>query len=109
MRARERRFITVFENSGSLGGNSQAPQVWLKPRFLAILTPGMRALFASEELSRRFVSAPSLEEPPERCVVSALWAFNVRGRHGLYPLFLLATNLHFRTRVFFDLFRPSDC
>jgi len=58
-----------------------------------IASPGVIALHAPVELSGRLVAAPSLQEPPHRLVVAALWTFDFRGREGRELPFLLANYL----------------
>ena len=57
----------------------------------------MVALGAPIELRRRLVSTPSLQEPPEGLVVSALRAFDLRCREGAKLCFLVSYDLDLRS------------
>src|SRR5256886_12047642 len=57
------------------------------PAILAILPPRCSAVGTSKELGRGLVAAPCLDEPVERLVIVALWAFSLRLRKGPYFLF----------------------
>ena len=57
------------------------------PAILAILPPCCSAVGTSKELGRGLVAASCLDEPVERLVVVALWAFSLRLRKGPYFLF----------------------
>lgn len=95
----------MIHNSFSQSRNYRS-QKWVK--FSAVLAPCVPAFFASEELSRRFVSASSLQKPPESSPVSALWAFDISSRHRLDFLFLFSNNLDFGTCLMFNFFRPCN-
>ena len=57
------------------------------PAILAILPPCCSAVGTSKELGRGLVAAPCLDEPVERFVIVALWAFSLRLGKGSYFLF----------------------
>src|SRR5437879_13647139 len=57
------------------------------PAILAILPPCCSTVGTSKELRRGLVAAPCLDEPVERLVIVALWAFSLRLRKGPYFLF----------------------
>ncbi len=76
--------------------------VYRKDSGLTILPPGVAALFASEELGWRFVSAPGLYEPPESGVVAAFWAFDLSCGHCLDLVLLVSQNLHRRCVLFLN-------
>src|SRR5579875_2004011 len=54
----------------------------------------MAAFFASEKLGRRFVAAPSLQEPPKSSSVAAFWAIDVRRRHCFDFFFFISNHLN---------------
>src|SRR5467141_3551185 len=66
---------------------------------LAVLPPCGSAIGTSKELCLRLVSSPRLDEPVERLVIVALWAFSLRLRKGPYLLFFAPYNDDFLSLV----------